>query len=108
MVKSLLEGGDDVATPSDADLAEESHVEPAEIIKQAQDETEAASEVLGNLKVPEPQEEPSLEELLESVKKLSSDGMGTPDLEDAGEREETLEEETPALMDEELPESMEL
>jgi len=104
MVKSLLEGGDDVAAPSAADLEEESPVEPAEIIEQAQDETETASEVLENLKVPEPQEEPSLEELLESVEKLSSDGTETPDLEDAGE----LEEETPALMDEELPEPVEL
>lgn len=107
MVKGLLEG-DDVAAPSDANLEKESSFEPAsaEIIEQAQDETEAVSEILEKLKVPEPQEEPSLEELLESVEKLSSDGTETPDLEDAGE----LEEETPALMDEELelPEPVEL
>ena len=100
MVKSLLEGGDDVVALSDADLEEASPVEPdsAEIIEQPQDETEAVSEILENLKVPEPQEEPSLEELLDSVEKLSSDGTETSDLED----EEELEEETPALMDEEL------
>ena len=107
MVKGLLEG-DDVAAPSDANLEKESSFEPAsaEIIEQAQDETEAVSEILEKLKVPEPQEEPSLEELLESVEKLSSDGTETPDLEDAGE----LEEETSALMDEELelPEPVEL
>ena len=107
MVKGLLEG-DDVAAPSDANLEKESSFEPAsaEIIEQAQDETEAVSEILEKLKVPEPQEEPSLEELLESVEKLSSDGTETPDLEGARE----LEEETPALMDEELelPEPVEL
>ena len=89
MVKGLLEG-DDVAAPSDANLEKESSFEPAsaEIIEQAQEETEAVSEILEKLKVPEPQEEPSLEELLESVEKLSSDGKETPDLEDAGEQEE--------------------
>ena len=94
MVKGLLEG-DDVAAPSDANLEKESSFEPAsaEIIEQAQDETEAVSEILEKLKVPEPQEEPSLEELLESVEKLSSDGTETPDLEDAGE----LEEEAPVV-----------
>ena len=107
MVKGLLEG-DDVAEPSDANLEKENSFEPAsaEIIEQAQDKTEAVSETLEKLKVPEPQEEPSLEELLESVEKLSSDGTETPDLEDAGE----LEEETPAWMDKELelPEPAEL
>jgi CheY-like chemotaxis protein len=107
MVKGLLEG-DDVAAPSDANLEKESSFEPAsaDIIEQTQDETEAVSEILEKLKVPEPQEEPSLEELLESVEKLSSDGAETPGLEDAGE----LEDETPILMDEELelPESVEL
>ena len=93
MVKSLLEGDDDFAMPSDADLEKESSFEPAsaEIIEQAQDETEAASEIPEKIKVPKPQEEPSLEELLESVEKLSSDGTETPYLEDAGE----LEEEAP-------------
>lgn len=106
MVKSLLEGNDDVAAPSDADMAEESPVEPdsAEIVEQPEDDTEAASEVLENLKVPEPQEEPSLEELLESVEKLSSEGTEIPDLEGAGE----LEDETPMDEDLELPEPVEL
>jgi CheY-like chemotaxis protein len=107
MVRGLLEG-DDVAAPSDANLEKENSFEPAraEIIEQAQDETEAVSEIFEKLKVLEPQEEPSLEELLESVEKLSSDGKETPDFEDAGE----LEEETSALMDEELelPEPVEL
>jgi CheY-like chemotaxis protein len=108
MVKGLLEGSNRVAAPSDAKLEKENSFEPAsaEIIEQTQDETEAASEILEKLKVPEPQEEMSLEELLESVKKISSDGTETPDLEDVGE----LEEETHALMDEELalPEPVEL
>jgi CheY-like chemotaxis protein len=100
MVKGLLEGGDDIALPSDVDLKKENSFGPAsvEIIEQAQDETEAVSGVLEKLQVPEPQEEPSLEELLESVEKLSSDGTETPELEDAGEQEE----ETRALMNEEL------
>ncbi len=108
MVKGLLEGDDDDVMLSDADLEEESPVEPGseEIIEQPEDETEAASEIIENLKVPEPQEEPSLEELLNSVEKLSSEGTETPDLEGEGEREE----ETPAFMDEELelPEPVEL
>jgi CheY-like chemotaxis protein len=107
MVKGLLEGND-VAAPSDANLEKENSFEPAsaEIIEQGQDETEVVSEISEKLKVSETQEEPSLEELLESVEKLSSGGTETPDLEDAGE----LEEETPALMDEELelPEPVEL
>jgi CheY-like chemotaxis protein len=100
MVKGLLAGGDNVAVPFDADLEKNSSFEPAssEIIEQAQDETEAVSDISKKIKVPEPQEEPSLEELLESVEKLSSSGTETPDLEDARE----LEDETPALMDGEL------
>ena len=102
MVKSLLEGGDGVAL-SDTDSQEESPVEPdnAKIIVQPGDDTEAASEILENLKVPEPQEEPSLEELLDSVEKLSSDGTETP----AGEQE--LEEEAPADEELESPEPVE-
>jgi CheY-like chemotaxis protein len=93
LVKNLLERGEDVATPSVADLEKEVSVEPTstEIIEQAHDEMEAASETLGKLKVPEPHEEPSIEELLASVEKLSLDGTETPDLEDTRE----LEEETP-------------
>lgn len=102
MVKSLLEGDDDV----DLEEASPAEQDSAEISEQPQDETEAVFEILENLKVPEPQGEPSLEELLDSVEKLSSDGMETPEL----EAEEELEEETPALMDEELelPDPVEL
>ncbi len=106
MVKSLLEGNDDVAALSYADLPVESPVEPdsAEIIEQSGDDSEVVSEVLENLKVPEPQEEPSLEELLDSVEKLSSVGTETPDLGD----EEALESETPMDEELELPEPVEL
>mgnify|MGYP002634945251 CR=1 FL=1 len=106
MVKSLLEGNDDDATLPDADLAVESPVEPdsAEIIEHPSDDSEVASEILENLKVPEPQEEPSLEELLESVEKLSSEGTETSDLED----EEELEDETPMNEELELPTPVEL
>jgi CheY-like chemotaxis protein len=106
MVKSLLEGNDDLAALTDVDMPEENPVEQdsTEIIEQSQDGTEAASEILENLKVPEPQEEPSLEELLDSVEKLSSEGTETPDL----EGEEALEDETPMNEELELPDPVEL
>lgn len=97
MVKSLLEGGDDVVL-SGADEESPAEQDIHVVSEQTADDTEAASEILENLKVPEPQEEPSLEELLESVEKLSTDGMEAPVMEVGQEQEE----ETSALVDEEL------
>ena len=106
MVNNLLEGADDFAL-SDAELqvGNPAAADSKEVIDQSGDDTEAVSEVLENIKVPEPQEEPSLEELLESVEKLSSDGVETLNL----ENEEKPEVETSTLADEELeqPESVE-
>ncbi len=99
MVKGLLEGS---SGDEDAALLSDS-----EIVGQPVEETEKAAEILSNLKLPGSQEEPSLEELLDSVEKLSTDGTGISDLMDEGE---PLEDEAPALVDEELalPESVEL
>ncbi len=98
MVKSLLEGS---SGDEDAALLSDS-----EIVGQPVEETEEAAEILSNLKVPESQEEPSLEELLDSVEKLSIDGTEISDLVDEGE---SLEDKVPALVDEKLalPESVE-
>jgi len=108
MVKGLLEGSsnDDVLL-SESDLEEpESPVElsESEIIEQL-DDTDEASRILGNLKVSEPQEEPSLEELLESVEKLSTEEAGTSYVE-----HESPEDEVFALTEEdlELPQPVEL
>ncbi|MBC8285973.1 MAG: response regulator [Nitrospinae bacterium] len=101
MVKSLLDSsGDDDVALSETDLEEApAELTDSEIVEQPDENTEEAAEILGNLKVPEPQEEPSLEELLESVEKLSTDGVEVPDSE--GE-EEPPEDGTPAVMDREL------
>ena len=103
MVKSLLDGSfcdDDVAV-SGADL----EAKPVELeltgsksTEQLEDGMEVTSEFLGDLTVSAPQEQPSLEELLDSVEKLSTDGMKTSDLKD----EEPSEDGTPAVMDREL------
>ncbi len=95
MVNNLLEGSDDAAnTGAESDEAI-SPVEPSEpeVIEQSLDDTEEASEILENLKVPEPQEEPSLEELLESVEKLSTDGVEALEPADDEEADPILTEE---------------
>lgn len=108
MVKGLLEGssGDDVVSLSES-----------EIIEQL-DDTEEASKISGNLK--EPQEEPSLEELLESVEKLSTEEGDTSyaegevfaltedDLELPQPVELSADNEALALSDEDLTEPGEL
>ncbi len=98
MVKGLLEGS---SGDEDAALLSDSEIVGRQPVK----ETEKAAEILSNLKLPGSQEEPSLEELLDSVEKLSIDGTEISDLVDEGE---PLEEEAPALVDEELalPESV--
>ncbi len=74
MVKSLLEGS---SGDGDAALLSDSETGGQPVGK-----TEEVAEILGNLKVPESREEPSLEELLDSVEKLSIDGRETSDLMD--------------------------
>ena len=105
MVKSLLDGSfcdDDVAV-SEADLEAnpvELELTGSKITEQPEDDMEGTSEFLGGLTtVSAPQEQPSLEELLDSVKKLSTDGMETSGLED---EEEPSEDGTPAVMDRDL------
>ena len=93
MVKSLLAGASgEAVSAAGADLGD------AETIEQSLEGTEEVSEIISNLKVPEMQEEPSLEELLDSVEKLSTDGMGNTDEVDDGV---PFEDETLALTDEE-------
>lgn len=108
MVKGLLESssGDDVVSLSES-----------EIIEQL-DDTEEASKISGNLK--EPQEEPSLEELLESVEKLSTEegetsyaegevfALTEDDLELPESVELSADNEALALSDEDLTEPGEL
>ena len=96
MVNNLLEGSD-AAVSSAADLKETKIPAEPEVIEP--DDTEEAAEILENLKVPDVQEEPSLEELLESVEKLSTEGVEAPEPAD--------DESGPALNTEELelPES---
>ncbi len=93
MVKNLLEGSSGDEDKSSVEVID------SEIVKQSVEEMEEAAEILSSLKVSGSQEEPSLEELLASVEKLSKNAMENPDLVGEGE---PLEDEAPALMDEEL------
>jgi CheY-like chemotaxis protein len=111
MVKSMLNGlSDDDIDHLEIDLVE-NHIESSdlEITKQPEDNVKLASEFVDSLKVPKSQEEPSLEELLDSVEKLSTDGMKTSVFEDDG-KEEISERGTRAVVDREpeLNEPLEL
>ena len=103
MVKKLLEapsGDENIARLSEENLeAEESPDErtDSEIIDQLleAEDTESASMDADDSEVLEP-DEPSLEELLESVEKLSTDGLTRSD-------DDVLEEPSPVMDEEELP-----
>jgi CheY-like chemotaxis protein len=95
MVKSLLS-----APSGDAEVEENpSEITDPEIIEKP--EVELASETLSDIDSPEP----SLEELLESVEKLSTDGTELSDAENEDVPEPISEEEDAlSLTDEDLPE----
>ena len=101
MVKSLLDGSfcDEEGALSENDLTENSvelELVGSKITGQQEEDVEVTTEGLDE-KVLEPQEEPSLDELLDSVEQLSSDGMKSSGLED-----EPSKEGTPAAMSSEL------
>ena len=104
MVKSLLDGSfcDEEGALSETDLTENSvELELADLkmTGQQEDDVELATEGLDGLKVLEPKEEPSLDELLDSVEQLSVDGMKNSDLED---EEKPSKDGTPAAINSEL------
>ncbi len=114
MVNSLLEGSsgdEDAALLSDSKIVGQP-VEESEIVGQPVEETERAAEISSNLKVSESEEEPSLEELLASVEKLSIAGTEISDLVDEELQVSALQSEDDAIMDqmirdvEELKESV--
>ena len=116
MVKSLLQtsSGDEGAVMlSGADLIEEEG--PIELTEKPLDvdDIELPSKTLSDQNASEPKEEPTLEELLESVEKLSTEGgeFSSSDDEVSAEALEqplSVEDETTELTDEELIEPMEL
>ncbi len=104
MVKSLLDGSfcDEEGALSETNLTENSvelELTGSKITGQREDDLEATAEDLDRSKVLEPQEEPSLDELLDSVEQLSSDGMKSSGLEDEEEPSKTG---APATMNSEL------
>jgi DNA-binding response OmpR family regulator len=114
MVKSLLEAPSNdentVLLSADALAAEEGPVEltDSEIIEKLlqEEDVESASGMSEDSDVPEFDEEPSLEELLESVERLSLEGLATSDeavLVEPPEQPVLDEEEAPALIAEESP-----
>ena len=84
MVKSLLDGSfNDEGMLSETDLTENSvELELASSKIVGQPDVEVMAEDLDTLKVLESQEEPSLDELLDSVEQLSADGIKNSGLED--------------------------
>ena len=115
MVKGLLEGSEDeVVSLSGDDMVEEEgplELTDAQVVEQplSVEDIELPAKTVNDLKVPEFEEEPSLEELLESVEKLSIDGMDLSDEEDLAEPVSLAEEdEVVALTDEEIVEPLEL
>ncbi len=114
MVKSLLEAPSNdenaVLLSADALTAEEGPVEltDSEIIEKLlqEEDAESASGMSADSNVPELDNEPSLEELLESVERLSLEGLATSDeavLVEPPEQHVLDEEEAPALIAEESP-----
>ena len=103
MVKSLLDGSfcHEEGALSENDLTEKSvelELTGSKITGQREDDLEATAEDLDRSKVLEPQEEPSLDELLDSVEQLSVDGMKNSDFED---EEKPSKDGTPAAINSE-------
>jgi CheY-like chemotaxis protein len=104
MVKSLLDGSfcDEEGVQPETNLKENSielELAGSKFTRQREEDVEVAAEDLDGLKVLEPQEEPSLDELLDSVEQLSADGMKNSGFKD---EEEPSKDGTPAAMNSEL------
>ena len=103
MVKSLLDGSacneDELSETDSKKNILEPKLPGSQVMGQPRDDEGMATEDSDGLRLSESEEEPSLDELLSSVEKLSTDGMKTLGLEDD---EELLENKITDTMDSEL------